>query len=323
MSIAFRVGVLVVLALLCLSVGVFLIGNQNSMFSPTYRLKAEFQNVEGLNSGAEVRVGGINQGTVIALDLPSQPSGSVTVVMKLRSSTRNLIKADSRAAIKTEGLLGDQYVEVSFGSVNAPDVGDGDTIGSDKPVDMAAQAHEIGDEASQAIEAFRDDMLAVQHNFLLKGFFEKRGYNDTAELTQHAVPHLPAGKPIKEFDYDSEDLFDKPDNAELKDKKRLDDAGNFLQANPQGLAVVASSESKGDSDQDHLLTEARANAVRDYLVQNFSLDDKRLKTIGLGKSKPGDDSSKVAILIYRASAASAPAASATPSHPAPAPLPAH
>jgi outer membrane protein OmpA-like peptidoglycan-associated protein len=322
MSTAFRVGVLVVLALLFLSVGVFLIGNQNSLFSPTYRLKANFQNVEGLNDGAEVRVGGINQGTVAALVLPQQPDGSVTVVMKLRSSTRNLIKTDSRASIQTEGLLGDQYVEISFGSVKAQDVGNDDTIGSDKPVDMAAQAHQIGDQASQAIEAFRDDMDAVQHNFLLKGFFEKRGYNDTGELTEHATPHLPAAKPIKEFDFDSADLFDKPDNAELKDKKRLDDAGDFLHASPFGLAVVTSSEAKGDSDQDHLLTEARSNAVRDYLVQNFSLDDKRLKTIGLGKSKAGDDSSKVAILIYAASPAgvSAPAPVVSPQT---APPPAH
>ena len=310
MSTAFRVGVLVVLALVILGVGIFLVGSKSSMFSPTYILKANFQNVDGLVNGAGVRLGGIDQGTVTAIDLPSQPDGSMTVVMKLRSSTRNLIKKDSRASISTEGLLGDKFVDISFGSAKADPVGDNDTIGSTATEDMAQQAHAIGDQASQAIEAFRDDMEAVQHNFLLKGFFEKRGYNDTSELTQHSVSHVPAAKPIKEFDYDSGDLFDKPDNAELKDKKRLDDAGKYLQGNPFGLAVVTSSEAKGDSDADHLLTEARAKAARDYLVQNFNLDDKRVKTIGLGKT--ADEASKVEILVYAGNAAASPAQTAAP-----------
>jgi len=314
MSTAFRVGVLVVLALVILGVGVFLIGSKSSLFSPTYILKADFQNVDGLNNGAEVHLGGIDQGTVVAIDLPAQPDGSMIVVMKMRSGTRDLIKTDSRASISTEGLLGDKYVDISFGSVKAQDVANGDTIESDKTEDMAAQAHQIGDQASQAIQAFRDDMEAVQHNFLLRGFFEKRGYNDSSELTAHAVPRLPSAKPAKEFDYDSDDLFDKPDNAELKDKKRLDDAGSYLEANPFGLAVVTSSEAKGDSDQDLLLTEARANAARDYLVQNFNLNDKRLKTIGLGKSKASDNASKLVIMVYAAnSPAAAPAKPPPPS----------
>jgi outer membrane protein OmpA-like peptidoglycan-associated protein len=313
MSTAFRVGVLVVLALVILGVGVFLIGSKSSLFSPTYILKADFQNVDGLNNGAEVRLGGIDQGTVIAIDLPAQPDGNMIVVMKMRSYTSNLIKTDSRASISTEGLLGDKFVDISFGSTKAQDVGNGDTIESNKTEDMAEQAHQIGDQASQAIQAFRDDMEAVQHNFLLRGFFEKRGYNDSSELTAHAVPRLPSAKPVKEFDYASDDLFDKPDNAELKDKKRLDDAGKYLESNPFGLAVVTSSETKGDSDQDQLLTEARANAARDYLVQNFNLNDKHLKTIGLGKAKTTDNTSKLAIMVYSGNSPAAPAKPPSPS----------
>ncbi|MGB6429845.1 MAG: MlaD family protein [Candidatus Acidiferrales bacterium] len=315
MSTAFRVGVFVVLALLFLSVGVFLIGNKDALFSPTYELKAEFQNVDGLNNGAEVRVGGIDQGTVTSIFLPSQPNGSVTVVMKLRSYTRDIIKKDSRASISTEGLLGDKFVDISFGSMKAPGVANDDVIASDEPQDMSQQAHAIGDEASQAIEAFRDDAVALQHNFLFRGFFDKRGYGDTQELTQHSISHLPAARPIKEFDYDAGDIFDKPDNAELKDKKRLDEAGNYLEQNPFGLAVIASSVAKGDSDQDHVLTEARAKAARDYLVQTFNIDDKRLKTIGLGKTKDADDASKLDILVYAANTSTGPAQASSSSGP--------
>jgi outer membrane protein OmpA-like peptidoglycan-associated protein len=140
-------------------------------------------------------------------------------------------------------------------------------------------------------------MEALQHNFFLRGFFERRGYSDTAELNQHAIPRIPARKPSKEFHFDAKEVFDKPDNAKLKDKKTLDAAGKFLEENSFGLAVIASSEAKGDSEKLRLLTAARAKVVRDYLTENFKVDDKRIKTIGLGKDKT-NETSKLTILVY-------------------------
>jgi outer membrane protein OmpA-like peptidoglycan-associated protein len=309
MSTAFRVGVLVVMALVFLSIGVFLIGNKDFLFSSTYRLKAEFQNVAGLNNGAAVRIGGIHQGTVKEIDLPSQPDGKVTVVMNVKSETRNIIKKDSRASIKTEGLLGDKYVEISFGSPKAEPIGEDGTIASEMQRDMSEQAQQIADEARSGIVAFRDNMEALQHNFFLRGFFERRGYSDSAELNQHAIPRIPARKPSKEFQCDAKEIFDKPDNAKLKDKKTLDEAGKFLENNPFGLAVIAASEAKGDSEKLRLLTAARAKVVRDYLTENFKVDDKRIKTIGLGKEKT-NETSKLTILVYAPSGRS-PASSPT------------
>ena len=309
MSTAFRVGVLVVMALVFLSIGVFLIGNKDFLFSSTYRLKAEFQNVAGLNNGAAVRIGGIHQGTVKEIDLPSQPDGKVTVVMNVKSETRNIIKKDSRASIKTEGLLGDKYVEISFGSPKADPIGEDGTIASEMQRDMSEQAQQIADEARAGIVAFRDNMEALQQNFFLRGFFERRGYSDSAELNQHAIPRIPARKPSREFQFDAKEVFDKPDNAKLKDKKTLDEAGKFLEENPFALAVVASSEAKGDSEKLRVLTAARAKVVRDYLTENFKLDDKRIKTIGLGKNKT-NETSRLTILVYAPSARS-PASSPT------------
>jgi outer membrane protein OmpA-like peptidoglycan-associated protein len=304
MSTAFRVGILVVMAMVSLSIGIFLIGNKDFLFSSTYRLKAEFQTVAGLNNGAEVRIGGIHQGTVKEIDLPAQPDGKVTVVMNLKSGTRNIVKKDSRASIKTEGLLGDKYVEISFGSTKAEPLGEDATIASEMQRDPSEQAQALADEARAGIVAFRDNMEALQHNFFLRGFFERRGYSDTAELTQHAVPRLPARTPSKKFEFDAKDVFDKPDNAKLKDKKTLDEAGKFLEENPFGLAVIASSEAKGDTEKLRLLTAARAKVVRDYLTENFKVDDRRIKTIGFGKDNTSE-TSKLTIFVYAPSGRSA------------------
>ena len=297
MSTAFRVGVFLVMALVFLCVGVFLIGSKDFLFSSTYRLKAEFQNVAGLNNGAAVRIGGIHQGTVKEIDLPSEPDGKVTVVMNVKSDTRNIIKKDSRASIKTEGVLGDKYVEISFGSPKAEPIGENGTIASETQKDMSEQAQTLADEALAGIVAFRDNMEALQQNFFLRGFFEKRGYSDTAELKEHSIARVPARKPSKEFDFDAKEVFDKPDNAKLKNRKTLEEAGKFLEKNPFGLAVIASSEAKGDTAKLRVLTAARAKVVRDYLTENFKVDDKRIKTIGLGKDKTSE-TSKLTIFVY-------------------------
>jgi outer membrane protein OmpA-like peptidoglycan-associated protein len=150
--------------------------------------------------------------------------------------------------------------------------------------------------------AMQEDMEALKHNFLLRGFFNKRGYEDSADLTKHEIPQLPAAAITKSFTYQAAKLFDKPDTAKLKSAKALNEAGKFLETNAFGLAVVSAyTDMKGDTEKNRLLTEARAMVVRDYLVQNFKLDDTRIKTIGQGKSAyanvPGGG---VEILVYPA-----------------------
>jgi len=137
MSKAFRLGVFILATLLIFGGGVFWIGSKQFLFSSTYLLNADFQNVAGLTDGAEVRVGGIHQGTVKRIDLPPRPDQKVRVVMDLRSATREVIKNDSVASIKAEGLVGDKYVEISFGSNEAHKVSDGDTIRSEPPLEMS------------------------------------------------------------------------------------------------------------------------------------------------------------------------------------------
>jgi phospholipid/cholesterol/gamma-HCH transport system substrate-binding protein len=81
MSTAFRVGLFVAAALAIFAAGVFLIGNREFLFQSTYRLNADFTNVAGLVTGADVRVGGLHEGTVRRIDLPQRPDEKVRVEM--------------------------------------------------------------------------------------------------------------------------------------------------------------------------------------------------------------------------------------------------
>jgi phospholipid/cholesterol/gamma-HCH transport system substrate-binding protein len=360
MSRAVRLGAFIVTTLAILVVGVFIIGGKQYLFSPTYRLKAQFDNVMGLDAGGDVRVGGVHSGTVRTIELPHKPGEKVIIVVDLDKSTHEIIKRDSVATIETEGLLGNQYLAISFGSATAADVRDGDTIASIPPLDMAGlfqKASVILDTSQAAIQNatraaanldsitakinqgqgtvgalvndkqlysnlsqttstmrdtmvqaqtgvtdFQENMEALKHNFLLRGYFKTRGYEDAAELAKDEIERLPQGTPTKEFTYSGKQLFDKQGSAKLKNQKTLKAAGDFLADNQFAIAVVVvSAGMEGDTQKDLVLTEARAMVVREYLVQNFGFDDSQLKTLGAGKqtdagSDPGWGSVK--IIIY-------------------------
>jgi phospholipid/cholesterol/gamma-HCH transport system substrate-binding protein len=155
MSRAARLGAFIVVTLAILVVGVFIIGGKQYLFSSTYQLKAQFDNVVGLDAGADVRVGGVHSGTVRNIMLPHKPGEKITVIMDLGRSTHEIIKRDSVATIETEGLLGNQFLAISFGAAGSADVRDGDLIASEPPLEMAdlfQKTSDILDSSQQAIE---------------------------------------------------------------------------------------------------------------------------------------------------------------------------
>ncbi len=346
MSQNLRLGAFISVTLAILAIGVFLIGSRESMFRSIYQVRADFDNVAGLNDGADVRVGGLRKGSVRTILLPKQPNGKVVVLMDLEKETQSIVKLDSVADIKSEGMLGDKYVEISFGSMEAAKLRGGETIGSQPPVDISdlfGKANQILDttqgalenvqsataninnisekidhgqgtvgalinnktiynQATAAVTSMKEDAEAMKGNFLLKGFFNKRGYVDSNELKKHEIVKLPAGAPQKSFTYEAKQIFDKPDAAKLKDQKALKEVGQYLQAAPFGAVVItAAAGMKGDSDKERTTTQAQAMVIRNYLVQNFRLDDTRIKTMGLGKTEDAGENGKVEILVYPAS----------------------
>jgi phospholipid/cholesterol/gamma-HCH transport system substrate-binding protein len=138
MSRAARLGAFFIVALTILVSGIFIIGGKQYLFTPTYRLNSQFGTVVGLDAGADVRVGGVHSGTVRSVQLPTKPTDKITVWMDLDNSTHNIIKQDSIATIETEGLLGNEYVAISFGSGNGANVVDGGNIGSQPPLEVSA-----------------------------------------------------------------------------------------------------------------------------------------------------------------------------------------
>ena len=158
-----RLGAFIVVTLALLAAGVFVVGSKEYLFRSTYQLKAQFDNVAGLAEGADVQVGGVHSGMVRSIQLPHRPGEQVTVIMDLNQSTHEIIKQDSVASIETEGVLGNQFIAISFGSAGKPEVKDGEIIESAPPLvlsDLLKKTSGILDSSQKAID---NATLATAH----------------------------------------------------------------------------------------------------------------------------------------------------------------
>ena len=131
------VGAFVIGGLLLFAAGLFLIGNRRMLFTDTFRVYAEFKQVAALDTGAKVRVSGVDAGEVEEIRVPEGPSGRFRVRMRVRSDLRPLIRVDSIALIQNDGLVGNKFVQIQTGTEAAPAVAEGGTIQSREPFDIA------------------------------------------------------------------------------------------------------------------------------------------------------------------------------------------
>ena len=143
------VGVFVVGGLVIFALGLFMIGDRRFLFDDLFMVNAEFAQVAGLRDGAAVRVNGMEAGEVLDIAIPPSPAGRFRVRMRLREELRPLVRADSVASIRTDGIVGGRYVQIEAGSESSPAVDDGAVLKAREPFDFA----DLLDQGTKTIES--------------------------------------------------------------------------------------------------------------------------------------------------------------------------
>lgn len=133
-----RLGLFMFIATVLFSIGIFLIGDKGALFSSTFSVTTHFGNIEGLRTGASVRLSGLDIGSVKSIELVKDTTQKVEVTMMIRENVRNFIRLDSKASIETEGLIGAKIVSITPGSQDFEIISDGGIISSEEPVNMGA-----------------------------------------------------------------------------------------------------------------------------------------------------------------------------------------
>ncbi len=133
-----KLGMFVVIGIVLFAGTIYFVGKQKNLFGNTFKLKASFGTVSGLKVGNNVRFSGINVGTIDGIELVTDTSVLVTMVMK--NNVQKFISTAARASIGSDGLMGDKVLTISTNNdsenVQKRMVKDGDFILSKKAIEM-------------------------------------------------------------------------------------------------------------------------------------------------------------------------------------------
>lgn len=130
LKIEFYVGLFTIIGMLSMAYLAVNMGGMRLIDSGYYVVKAEFDNISGLEVGAAVEIAGVAIGEVsdVVLD------GTVAIVsLRVRDSVK--IREDDIASIRTKGIIGDRYVKIIPGGAD-------DNL---KPGDMLSDTESVVD----------------------------------------------------------------------------------------------------------------------------------------------------------------------------------
>ncbi len=133
-GISWKLGMFVIAGITIFAVAIFFIGKQKNLFGSTFRLASVFKTVSGLKVGNNVRFSGINVGTVDAIDLITDTSVKVTMV--IQKEVKQFLRKDGLAGISSDGLMGDKVVMLYSGTSSAANVVENDLITAKDPIEM-------------------------------------------------------------------------------------------------------------------------------------------------------------------------------------------
>jgi phospholipid/cholesterol/gamma-HCH transport system substrate-binding protein len=139
------VGAFVLTGLLLFAAALFMIGDRQMAFARKYTVYTEFSRITGLEPGAIVRVSGAKAGAVRAIDPPADPSQKFRVRLEIADNLRQLVRTDSIASIETEGLVGGSFLNVSTGTIDAPEAPAESTIRGREPLIIADLVEQMRD----------------------------------------------------------------------------------------------------------------------------------------------------------------------------------
>ncbi|GJQ49145.1 putative intermembrane phospholipid transport system binding protein MlaD [Candidatus Kuenenia stuttgartiensis] len=125
------VGIFIFCGILCMGYISVKLGKINFLSDNYYQVNAIFSTVKGLKKNTAVEIAGVEVGKVDNIVLENY---EVVVSMKIRKDIK--LQEDAIASIRTKGLLGEKYVEITPGGSDHIIEHGGTLIETEPPLDL-------------------------------------------------------------------------------------------------------------------------------------------------------------------------------------------
>lgn len=105
-----KLGVFIIVGTLLFVLAIYTIGQKQNLFSNSFILKTQFNNINGLQKGNNVRFSGIEIGTVSSIKMLND--SIIIVEMNIDEKITTHIKKNAIASIGTDGIVGNVLINI-------------------------------------------------------------------------------------------------------------------------------------------------------------------------------------------------------------------
>lgn len=131
----------------------YIVASNQKFFDSKYSLYMFLPNVEGLIPGAFITLAGLKVGVVGEMEFTEQNGQSgIKVELKIDRDIADKITASSVALVKTMGILGDKYIDITLGDPAQRQLAAGDYITGDAGID----AHAVFADAAETVTELKE-----------------------------------------------------------------------------------------------------------------------------------------------------------------------
>lgn len=152
-----KLGAFVLAGLIFLLLILYMIGKNRTMFGGNYKLRARFENVQGLKSGNNVRYAGIDVGTVEKVSIINDTIMEVKMIID--NKAKFILRKNAIVSIGTDGLVGNKVVNIAASKSDSPLAEENDILPTKKPIDT--------DEMLRTLNKTNNDIAVIAKNLKL------------------------------------------------------------------------------------------------------------------------------------------------------------
>ncbi|MGO9020495.1 MAG: MlaD family protein [Syntrophobacteraceae bacterium] len=164
-----KVGLLVVISFILFVVGIFVVSDVRSLWDKKKTLVILFHYADGITAGSPVWYAGFEVGGVKDIRIASGVADRIAITVRISPDAR--VRKDSSAEIRSLGMMGAKYVEISPGSPDSPELASGDVIEGKSPASLSEIIETGGKVASglvDLVQEAKDLVSEVRNEYTIK-----------------------------------------------------------------------------------------------------------------------------------------------------------
>lgn len=130
-----KVGLLVLVSFVLFVIGIFVVSDIRSLWDKKKTLVVMFPYADGITRGSPVWYAGYEVGGVSDIRIARDRADRIAVTIRIAPEAR--VRKDSRCEIRSLGMMGAKYVEITPGSPDSPELAPGEVLDGRSPSSLS------------------------------------------------------------------------------------------------------------------------------------------------------------------------------------------